>query len=159
VNGQGNSKTNNTYTTYGSVYPNLGITILDSQKLNSELNFTTITSSNVFARNELNLFTSISGAMESGHPMYLRNSVRKVSTHYFVRIPVGEANYTNNPTFADNNNNGIINNKIFVVNPVTYVTTIGLYNDANDLLAIGKLSKPIKKTKDIELSLSIKLTI
>jgi hypothetical protein len=159
ANGQGNSKTNNTYTTYGTVYPNLGVVVLDSQKLNSELNFTTITSSNVFARNELNLFTSISGAMESGHPMYLRNSVRKVSTHYFARIPVGEANYTNNPTFSDTNNNGIINNKRFAINPVTYVTTIGLYNDANDLLAIGKLSKPIKKTKDSELSLSIKLTI
>lgn len=158
-NGQGNSKTNNTYTTYGNVYPNLGVIILDPQKLNSELNFTTVTSSNVFARNELNLFTSISGAMELGHPMYLRNSVRKVSTHYFARIPVGEANYTNNPTFSDNTNNGIINNKRFAINPVTYVTTIGLYNDSNDLLAIGKLSKPIKKTKDSELSLSIKLTI
>ena len=158
-NGQGNSKTNITYTTYGSVYPNLGVILLDSHQLNSELNFTTITSSNVFARNELNLFTSISGAMELGHPMYLRNSVRKVSTHYFARIPVGEANYSNNPTFSDTTNNGIINNKRFAINPVTYVTTLGLYNDSNDLLAIGKLSTPIKKTKDSELLLSIKLTI
>jgi hypothetical protein len=147
----------NSLTTYGEMYPNLGIIILDSEKLNSELNFTTVTSSNVFANNEMNLFTSISGAMSLGHPMQIRSSEQKVSNHYFIRVPVNEANYTNNPTY--HNANGKITNTGFVHYPLTYVTTIGLYNDENELLAVGKLNKPIKKTKDTELLFDIKLTI
>ena len=43
--------------------------------------------------------------------------------------------------------------------PFTYITTIGLYNDADDLLAVAKLSKPIKKTPSTELVVKIKLDI
>ena len=44
-----------------------------------------------------------------------------------------------------------------VENPVVYVTTIGLYNDYNELLAVAKLSKPFKKTFDRELLFRVKL--
>lgn len=157
--GIGNSTTNNSFTTYGELYPNLGIIVFNSELLDSELNFTTVTSSNVFANNEMNLFTSISGAMSLGYPMQIRSSERKVSNNYFVRVPFNEANYTNNPTFYNKNKNGKINNSDFVHHPVIYVTTVGLYNDANELLAVAKLNKPLKKTKDTELLLNIKLTI
>jgi hypothetical protein len=157
--GEGNAKTNTNFTTYGEIYPNLGLVILDSTKLNSELNFTTVTSSNTFAKNEMNLFESISGSMSSGNSMYLRNSVRRVSTHFFARVPHTEANYTNNPTFSKTRTDGVIINKRFGNDPVTYVTTVGLYNDNNELLAVGKLSKPMKKTRETELLLEIKLTI
>jgi hypothetical protein len=157
--GEGNAKTNTNFTTYGEIYPNLGLIILDSTKLNSELNFTTVTSSNTFAKNELNLFESISGSMSNGNSMYLRNSVRRVSTHFFARVPHTEANYTNNPTFSNTKTDGVIVNKRFGNDPVTYVTTVGLYNDNNELLALGKLSKPMKKTRENELLLEIKLTI
>ena len=38
----------------------------------------------------------------------------------------------------------------------TYVTTIGLYNDANELLAIGKTAKPIKNEKEMSLSFVVR---
>lgn len=157
--GVGDAKTNTSFTTYGEVYPNLGIVVLDSDKLNSELNFTTITDSNVFANNEMNLFTSISGAMSIGYPIQIRSSERKVSNHYFVRVAANEANYSNNPTFYDRSNGGKIINGGFAHNPVTFITSIGLYNDNNELLAIAKLSKPLRKNRDSELLVGIKLTI
>jgi hypothetical protein len=40
---------------------------------------------------------------------------------------------------------------------VTYTTTIGLYNDQNDLLAVAKLSKPVRKTSNSEMIIKIKL--
>lgn len=67
------------------------------------------------------------------------------STHYFVRLRNKDFNYSNNPTFY-NNTNGQILNDDFVMDPHVYVTTIGLYNASNELLAVAKLSRPLEKT-------------
>ena len=45
----------------------------------------------------------------------------------------------------------------FINNPQTYITTVGLYNDNNELLAVAKLSKPMKKDFVREGLLRIKL--
>ena len=41
--------------------------------------------------------------------------------------------------------------------PVSYVTTVGLYNSANELLAVAKLSEPLKKTPSNEITLRVRL--
>ena len=41
--------------------------------------------------------------------------------------------------------------------PVSYVTTVGLYSADNELLAVAKLSEPLKKTPDTELTLRVRL--
>ena len=41
--------------------------------------------------------------------------------------------------------------------PVSYITTVGLYNDANELLAVAKLSEPLKKTPDTEFTIRVRL--
>ena len=158
-NGIGTINTNTNFTTYGSVYPNLGIITFDADKLRNELGFSTVTSSNFNAKNELELFTSISGAMELGKPFMSRSSINKQSIHYFARVPASAANYSNNPSFSDKNKNGILNNKKFSAAPMTYITTVGMYNDDNELLAVGKVSRPIKKTPDSDVLLEIKLTV
>jgi hypothetical protein len=158
-NGIGDVNTNVNFTTYGSVYPNLGLITFDADKLRNELGFSTVTSSNVNAKNELELFTSISGAMELGNPLISRSSINKQSIHYFARIPASAANYSNNPSFSDTSNNGILTNKKLSATPMTYITTVGMYNEDNELLAVGKVSRPIKKTPDSDVLLEIKLTI
>lgn len=40
-----------------------------------------------------------------------------------------------------------------------YITTIGLYNDAGQLLAIGKLAQPIKKRSDVDMNFLIRLDL
>ena len=64
---------------------------------------------------------------------------------YFCRLKNKKFNYSNNPTFLVD---GLVRTP---GNPITYVTTIGLYNDSNELLAIAKLSKPVKKSFNEEL--------
>ena len=41
--------------------------------------------------------------------------------------------------------------------PKTYITSVGLYNNANELLAIAKLSRPILKSRAREALIKVKL--
>jgi hypothetical protein len=52
---------------------------------------------------------------------------------------------------------GTIRNSDFVTDPRTYPTTIGLYNDNNELVAVAKLSRPAVKTFDNELLVKVRL--
>ena len=38
----------------------------------------------------------------------------------------------------------------------TYVTSIGLYNDSNELLAVGKTAHPIKNDKELALTFVVR---
>lgn len=161
TSGTGTPNSNANYTTYGLVYPNLGIIVLDGSKLNSYLTFNSVTGSNTAGDNSWKLHTAISGAAEFDKPMRARNVRQKTTNHYFVRVPSGDANYTTNPTYVYGQESefdrGKIKNQCFVQNPTTYITTIGLYNNRQELLAIAKLSKPIKKTKENDVLVKIRL--
>lgn len=148
-----------TTTTYGTMYPLLGVVVLDASKLNAELSFNTVTGSNINGDNHYKLYTSVSGASALNFPMRVRTSTNKNITEYFIRIPHMEANYSNNPTFNNTKGDGAIFHECFKNDPVTYITTVGLYNNTGDLVAVGKTSKPIKKTADDELYLKINLSI
>lgn len=148
-----------TTTTYGTMYPLLGVVVLDASKLNTELSFNTVTGSNINGDNHYKLYTSVSGASSLNFPMRVRTSTNKNITEYFIRIPHMEANYSNNPTFNNTKGDGAIFHECFKNDPVTYITTVGLYNNTGDLVAVGKTSKPIKKTADDELYLKINLSI
>lgn len=83
------------------------------------------------------------------------NSTEINSTIYFCRLPVNKFNYSSNPTYVSGS-------KIRVKNvasdlPVSYITTVGLYNARNELLATAKLSEPLKKTPQNELTIRVRL--
>jgi hypothetical protein len=78
------------------------------------------------------------------------------STHYFVRLRNKDFNYSNNPTFY-NNTNGQILNEDFVQDPHVFATTVGLYNNAKELLAVAKMSRPLEKTFDKEALIRVRL--
>ncbi len=158
-NGQGTPSTNNTYTTYGVVYPYMGMIILDGNKLNTELSFNSVSGSNIPGDNSYKLFTSLSGSTSFDKPFKARNVVEKVTRQYLVRVPVNHANYTTNPTYvvASGSMKSTLNYKCFVRNPLTYLTTIGLYDSYYNLVAVAKLSKPIKKSPNEELSIKIRI--
>ena len=69
---------------------------------------------------------------------------------YLCEIEAGEMNATLNPSFVSGSNNTILH-----TNMPTYITTIGLYDDKNRLVAVGKLARPIYN--DPEQSLSIEV--
>ena len=148
--------TSNSLHTYGIVYPNLGIMVLDPYKLNSELSFNTVTGSNIAGDNAFKLFTSISGSGVIGSYMKARNVKYKTTNHFFVRVASSLANYSSNPTYVSGSE-GAFFHPCFEKNPQTYITSIGLYNDFNELLAVAKLSKPINKSFDNDVLVKIRL--
>ena len=85
------------------------------------------------------------------------NSQETVSSNYvFVRVKNGEYNYTNNPTFLSGSTGQLIYPTL-INSPQTYPTTVGLYNDNNELLAVAKMSKPMMKDFSHEALLRIKI--
>jgi len=83
------------------------------------------------------------------------NTTELNSTIYFCRVHHGDFNYSSNPTY-------LTGSKIRVKEtsrdqPVSYVTTIGLYSADKELLAVAKLSEPLKKTPSNELTLRVRL--
>jgi hypothetical protein len=109
------------------------------------------------AYNHLGLLASMKWAIADEEKEFRARSAETISsTHYFVRLRNRDYNYSNNPTFKDPDNNTIIQPE-FRRDPKVYVTTVGLYNDRNELLAVAKLSKPVRKSFAEELLLRVRL--
>jgi hypothetical protein len=83
------------------------------------------------------------------------NTIELNSAIYFCRVNHNEFNYSSNPTYVSGSKIVVKNN----VNdlPVTYVTTVGLYSPDNELLAVAKLSEPLRKDPNTELTLRVRL--
>lgn len=112
-----------------------------------------------FTYNHKTLATSMEIATAS---MNVQKTEYVPSRHYFVRVMNQNFNYSNNPTYVYDGTDGIhaagtIRVADFINNPQTYVTTIGLYNDNNELVAAAKLSRPAVKSFDSELLLKVRL--
>ena len=137
-------------TKYGFVYPDVGLIILSGQITASVGWATDITGTTTV--NQGRFINSIQG----GSYFKARSEEDVTSTHYFCRVHSSEYNYTNNPTWA-NQTSGIPVNDEFKTDPKAYITTIGLYNDAKELLAVAKLSKPLLKSYSREAVIKVKL--
>ena len=83
------------------------------------------------------------------------NTTELNSTIYFCRANNNEFNYSSNPTYLSSSQIRV--KEISSDNPVSYVTTVGLYSEDNALLAVAKLSEPIKKTPAEEYTLRVRL--
>jgi len=150
--------------TYGLLYPEAGIAILDGNKLNLSCSFDTVSGSGVQGDNAMKLFKSLSGSAcgevvasaGRNYGLQARSSEQEKSTYYFVRVKNGDYNYSNNPSFVTGSQ-GDLSFTTFINNPQTFITTIGLYNDRRELLAVAKLSKPILKSFTREVLVKVKL--
>lgn len=148
---------------YGLAYPDYGTLILDGKMLDQKLGFATVTGSSVEGNNHFVLYHSISGSRAFTDPMsgdpfgfMARNSEKVTSTHYFVRIKNAEYNFSNNPSYVTGSV-GQLAQSTFVGDPKTYITTVGLYNDRQELLAVAKLSKALLKSFQREALIRVKL--
>jgi hypothetical protein len=94
--------------------------------------------------------------LESGSDFQARRVENISTSHYFVRAQNREFNFSNNPTFITGSD-GTFKESDFEANPRTYITAIGLMNDANEILAVAKTSQPIEKSFDKEVLVKVKL--
>lgn len=148
---------------YGLVYPDYGTLILDGKMMDQQLGFATVTGSSVEGNNHFVLHHSISGSAFFTNPatsdpygFQARSSEKVTSTHYFVRIKNAEYNFSNNPSYVTGSV-GQLAQTSFVGDPKTYITTVGLYNDRQELLAVAKLSQPLLKSFQREALIRVKL--
>ena len=103
--------------------------------------------------------SQISGAADNIrtriYNLQFNNTVELNSTVYFCRANHNEFNYSSNPTYLSGSKLRVKTQTTDV--PVSYITTIGLYSDNNELMAVSKLSEPLKKTPDNEFTIRVRL--
>jgi hypothetical protein len=85
------------------------------------------------------------------------NQTNLFSTVYFCRAGNAEFNYSSNPTFVDSSQRIIVTSGSNILQTRTYVTTVGLYDANDNLLAVAKVNKPITKSPDSEAIFRIRL--
>ena len=116
-----------------------------------------------YTYNHRTLFQSL---LLGDRTMNVRKSEYVPARHYFIRVMNRDFNYSNNPTYVYDGTDGIaghtkgtIRNTDFIVDPKVYITTVGLYNDNNELVAVAKLSRPAVKSFENELLLKVRIDI
>jgi hypothetical protein len=85
------------------------------------------------------------------------NQTNLYSTVYFCRATNTEFNYSSNPTYLDENSRIRVTSGSNVLQSRTYITTVGLYDASDNLLAVGKVNKPITKSPDTESIFRVRL--
>lgn len=167
---------------YGTVFPDYGALILDPVGIANTVGFVTgalnattdatvvsaianrpfapYTGSGVtgYQYSHEGLARSISSSMARGFPFIARSKEVVNSQNYFITLNQNDYNYTNNPSCYTEDSEGtrtILT--AFEEVPITYPTTIGLYNDNNELLAVAKLSRPIQKGDDKRVTVRVRL--
>lgn len=163
----------NTYTAsngqgWGLFYPDMGVMLLNPAAIaagvNSNLAAANSSITDVYHNNSTSasVTVGVSGsiallkAMASGSDFQARRTENVSTSHYFVRANNREFNFSNNPTFVTGSVGAFVNSS-FERDPKVYITTVGLYDDSNELLAVAKTSKPIEKSFDKEVAIKVKL--
>lgn len=98
---------------------------------------------------------SCNGLRNRIYNVQFNNTTELNSTVYFCRANHNEFNYSTNPTYLSGGQVVVKNNASDA--PVSYITTVGLYSADNELLAVAKLSEPLKKSIDNELTVRVRL--
>ncbi len=153
---------------WGLFYPDMGIILLNPSALSAsvDVKLAPAYGSQIGVYHNIALSGSTYSG-NSGSVMLLRSiaagadfqarRTENVSTsHFFVRANNREFNFSNNPTFITGSV-GQFAVSSFERDPKVYITTVGLYDDANELLAVAKTSKPIEKSFDKEVAIKVKL--
>lgn len=146
---------------YGKFLPDVGLVILNPRALTLpaanggiDLSIPSANNSPNLGTINVNLLDAINKGSSAGG--FQLNSEETITSDYiFVRIKNSDFNYTTNPSMISGS--GEFNFPSLVNNPQTYITTVGMYNDTNELLAVAKLSKPLVKDFTKEALIRVKL--
>ena len=148
---------------YGLFYPDRGILVLNPSAIadtvgtvkpwsGAAVSLAGDESVDADYQNHKRLFQAIS----NGADFQARRTENISTQHFFVRATNREFNYSNNPTYVTST--GTFAESTFETDPRTYITTVGLLNDSNELIAVAKTSQPIEKSFDKEVLIKVKLS-
>ena len=96
------------------------------------------------------------GAVSGAGYFAARREEQKRSSYYFCRVPNNKFNHSQNPSYFSGSGATLTISE-FIKDPKAYITTIGLYNENNELLAVSKLSVPLLKDTNTEALFKVKL--
>jgi len=160
---------------YGFFYPNLGILVFSAAELSSSIpgkavnamdtvefdnavhtgfGYATASNDTLDRKTALRLINCLQG---TGAALTFRDEEDQVSAQYFCRARSGQMNFSNNPTFVSGSLNEL-RQSTMKGNPTTFITSVQLYNDAGEMVAVGNLSTPLKKNFSSEATIKVKLT-
>jgi hypothetical protein len=136
----------------GGILNNAKNTVIFSPAAAGNTGFNTVTGSSidVMANNLRNRL----------YNLQFNNTTELNSTIYFCRANNSEFNYSANPTYLSTSGGPseiVVKDGSVSTDPHSYVTSVGLYSADNELLAVAKLSEPLKKDPSNELTLRVRL--
>ncbi len=147
---------------FGLFYPDQGLVILNPVAIHNLIgtsaNSASVDGSSIYSgvayegKNQFLLHNAIAG----GGDFEARRTENVSTSHYFIRATNREFNFSNNPTFS-NLKDGSFTEPSFEKDPRTFITTVGLFNDANEMIAVAKTSQPVAKSFDKEILIKVKL--
>ena len=143
---------------YGKFLPDVGLIVLNPRALQLSgsqggvgLVLNDDLTDNALVANHSALFENIKLAST-----FSLNSEETITSDYiFVRVRNSDFNYSTNPSMISGSGEFVYSS--LINNPQTFVTTVGLYNDSNELLSVAKLSKPLVKDFTKEALVRVKL--
>ena len=139
----------------GYFFPELGVIVLNAYAISQGSPYPAITLTRSAAAND-DTAKHVYNAVNTGVYFQARREEQIKSSHYFCRVKSEEYNWSQNPTYYTGSN-AEIRNATFIQDPKSYITTVGLYNSTNELLAVAKLSQPLLKSRDREAVIKVRL--
>jgi len=156
---------------FGAVFYNLGMVVLSSSVFRSSSAGGTpglaLNSNDKFTKDNGNWYgisgswtdipitASANAIRRRIYNLSFNNTVEINSVIYFCRAAAPKFNYSLNPTYTTGSRIRVKNEA--TDSPVAYITTVGLYNASNQLMAVAKLSEPLKKWPSDEITLRVRL--
>ena len=152
----------------GNIFYQAGIIVLTASVFKKEIETTPDQRFSVqfgdLQQNEKSMTQAMTSSTISASCNALRHRICNISFNntteinsniYFCRVPWNRYNYSTNPTYLSGAQIRVKN--IASDSPISYITTIGMYNTAGELLATAKLSEPLRKDPTNELTLRVRL--
>jgi hypothetical protein len=158
--------------TYGFFYPDAGLMVLSANALSSSIPGASamitsgsgnLTHTGTGLAQDLTVTDSTDNAsklvlaIQKGTGITIRSEEQQYVYDYFCRAKASEYNLSQNLTFWSGSTYEIRHSDM-VTNPQTFISEVGLYDEQNSLLAVGRLSSPINKNFSSEAIVKVRLT-
>lgn len=150
-------KYNGTGSEVGQVWYNAGVIVLHPDTAWGAIPIWSGTKTLINVQYSGNINQLVDGMRAKSELVGLHNQTNLQSAVYFCRAYNNEFNYSSNPTFVDDDKKIRVTSGSNILQSRTYVTTVGLYDENDNLLAVGKTNKPVLKSPESEFILKVRL--
>jgi hypothetical protein len=157
--------------TYGFFYPDMGMLVFSATELSASIpgSGSKVNTAAAFddpsffgfgfpsEKQDLNTGLRLVNCLRNSGSISFRDEEDQISAQYFCRVRSGQMNFSNNPTFVSGSLNEL-RQTTMKGNPNTFISSVQLYNNAGEMVAVGNLSTPLKKNFSSEATIKVKLT-